>query len=527
LQHRTRKRPLQSVARFADFELPWHPVSYYNSTSRIVVSSLRISCPMSRGSVSLLSTAAVILAKPPSDALRKQLGFFDLVLACILLVVIPDFFGTAVKAGKASVLFWLLAVVFFFAPQALVVNHLNRKLPLEGGLYEWARVAFGDLAGFLVGWNLWIYVVIYSAAVGLVTTNYLTYVLGPRFAWIGTNRLALFGVNIAIIATLMLVTHLGLRIGKWLTNLGSILTILTIAVLLALPFFRHAQGILPHYHPLAFTTPTLSLFSLSVFSKMTFGALVGLEYAAIFSGESRNPLRDFPRAILIAVPVVVILYILGTSAILAFVTPESVDMIGPIPQALQLGFAGMAAARFIVPLAVLLLLTNYLASFALNFAANTRLPMVVGWDHLLPAWFTRLHPKYRTPVNSVLFQGAITLLTGLAALIGVRELEAFSMLQIWSFTFYGLAYVALFAIPIFAKKESRLRSGLVLKFAAASGLLLTLLFVGLSVFPVVDVVNPVRYAAKTITVLLGANCIALALFYRQRRRNIKDSLPDS
>jgi amino acid transporter len=471
--------------------------------------------------------ATAILAKPQSEALRKQLGFFDLVLACMLLVVIPDFFGTAVKAGQASVLFWLLAVVFFFVPQALVVNHLSRKLPLEGGLYEWARVAFGDLTGFLVGWNLWVYVVMYSAAVGLVTTNYLTYILGPRFAWIGSNRLALFGANLTIIASLMLVTHVGLHIGKWLTNLGSLLSILTIAVLAALPFFLHAQGVHPQYHPLAVAMPAMSLFSLSVFSKMTFGALVGLEYAAIFCGESRNPLRDFPRAILIAVPLVIILYLFGTSAILAFVTPESVDMIGPIPQALQVGFAGLAAARFIVPLAILLLLTNYLATFALNFAANTRLPMVAGWDHLLPTWITRLHPKYRTPVNSVLFLGAITLFTGLAALIGVRQLEAFSMLQIWSFTFYGLAYLALFAIPLFAKRESKLRSGLPLRVAAASGLTLTLLFVALSILPVVDVVNPVRYAAKTVAVLVGANCIALALYYGQRRRNSKGLAPNS
>jgi hypothetical protein len=66
-----------------------------------------------------------------------------------------------------------------------------------------------------------------------------------------------------------------------------------------------------------------------------------------------------------------------------------------------------------------------------------------------------------------------------------------------------------------------------LKFAAASGLLLTLLFVGLSIFPIVDVVNPIRYGAKTVVVLLGVNCIALALFYRQRRHNVKNSLPDS
>jgi amino acid transporter len=462
--------------------------------------------------------AAETFPQSPSAALRKQLGFTDLIFACVLMVVIPDFFGTAVKAGPASTFLWLLALAFFFIPQAFVVGHLNQKLPLEGGLYEWARVAFGDLTGFLVAWNLWLYVVLYSASVGLVTTNYLSYVLGPQYSWIGTNRRALLVVTVAIVAGLMLVAHLGLRIGKWVTNAGSFLTILIIAFLAALPFLKHMQGSLAEYHPLKLASPPLTLFSFSVFSKMTFGALCGLEYAAIFSGESRNPLRHFPRAILMAVPMVAILYIFGTSAILAFVSSDSVDLIGPIPQALQLGFAGLAAARFIVPVAILFLLTNYLASFSLNFAANTRLPMVAGWDRLLPAWFTRLHPQYRTPVNSILFLGVITLFAGLATLIGVRELEAFSMLQIWGFTFYGLAYLVMFAIPIFAKRDSQLRSGGALQLAAGCGFLLTLAFVLLSIFPIIDVASPVRYAAKTVVVLVGANSLAFGLFYTQRGR---------
>ena len=194
------------------------------------------------------------LAKTSGKALRKQLGFLDLVFACVLMVVIPDFFGTAVKAGSASVFFWLLALAFFFVPQAFIVSHLNQKLPLEGGLYEWARAAFGDVVGFLVAWNLWLYVVLYSAAVGLVTMNYLSYVLGPNHSWIATNRRALFGATIAIVAGLMLVTHFGLQIGKWITNAGSFVTIVTIAVLALLPFVRHAQGNLAEYHPLARTS---------------------------------------------------------------------------------------------------------------------------------------------------------------------------------------------------------------------------------------------------------------------------------
>jgi amino acid transporter len=109
-----------------------------------------------------------------SALLRKELGFFDLILASILLVVIPDFFGTAVKAGPAHVVLWLLAICLFFIPQALVVAHLNRLMPLEGGLYEWARLGFNDGVGFLVAWNLWLYVVFYVASIGLVTTNYVS-----------------------------------------------------------------------------------------------------------------------------------------------------------------------------------------------------------------------------------------------------------------------------------------------------------------------------------------------------------------
>src|SRR3954453_7284318 len=91
-------------------------------------------------------------------ALPRQLGLLDLVLAQILLVVVPDFFGTAVKAGATHVVLWVSAILLFFVPLALIVNHLNRLMPLEGGLYEWARLAFGDQVGFLVAWNLWLFI---------------------------------------------------------------------------------------------------------------------------------------------------------------------------------------------------------------------------------------------------------------------------------------------------------------------------------------------------------------------------------
>jgi amino acid transporter len=458
---------------------------------------------------------AVTTLESPSTSLRKELGFLDLVLASILLVVIPDFFGTAVKAGPAHVLLWLIAIALFFIPQALVVAQLNRRMPMEGGLYEWARHAFGDAIGFLVAWNLWLYIVLYVASIGLVVTTYGAYALGLNADSTTSNSWIVLAVSVVIIGVLMLLAHLGLRVGKWVTNAGSALTILIIVFLAALPFFHLGRGTLHEYHPLHIVAPPLTLFSFSVFSKMTFGALCGFEYAAIFAGESRNPAKHLSRAILIAAPIIAVLYIFGTSAILAYVSPDQIDVIGPVPQALRLALGGSPLARLIVPIAILLLLTNYFSSFSLGFAANTRLPLCAGWDHLLPKWFTRLHPKYRTPVNSILFLGAVTLVASIAVLIGVGQQEAFELLQIWGFTFYAIAYLALFAIPLLATRSSAFRSPSWLRILALSGFFLTLLFVLLSVFPIIHVESESAYTWKTIAVLLSANFGGL-LLYRLR-----------
>jgi glutamate:GABA antiporter len=144
--------------------------------------------------------------------------------------------------------------------------------------------------------------------------------------------------------------------------------------------------------------------------------------------------------------------------------------------------------------------------------------MVAGWEHLLPVWFTRLHPKHKTPVNSILFAGAISMIASVAALIGVAEQEAFELLLVWAFAFYATAYLALFAVPLLARKELGIRPALWLRVAAVSGFLVTLLYIVLSIFPIIDVQDTVRYSIKTAGVILGANAIGIAL-YRWRSRS--------
>jgi amino acid transporter len=453
--------------------------------------------------------------------LRKELGLVDVVLAQIAYVVTLEFFGTAVKAGSSHAVLWLAAILLFFIPQALVVRYLNQLMPLEGGLYEWARLAFDDAVGFLVAWNLWLFVVLLVAQYGFVLVTYVAFAAGPGAAWMASSKWLTMFASAALIGGLVWVSALGLRIGKWVTNAGGCLTVCALGVLLVLPLFHPASGTVSSYHPLPLARPALSLFSLSVFTKMTFGALCGFEFVAIFAGECRNPARTLARSVLFAAPVIGVLYIFGTSAILAYVPANQVNLIGPVPQALSLGLRAFGLANVLAPVTILLLLGNTLSTANLTFSASSRLPMVAGWDHLLPGWFTRLHPQYKTPTNSILFIACVTLAASVLVLIGANEEEAFSLLQIWSFTLYGLAYLVMFAIPLAGNRKRGIQPPIWLRLVACSGFMVTLVFVVLSIFPVIDVPNPASYAWKTVTVVVGVNILGAVFYAVARQRSAR------
>jgi amino acid transporter len=266
--------------------------------------------------------AAEAPVKQHSASLRQELGLRDLIFAQIVIVLIPDYFGTAAKAGASHVVFWLLGITLFFIPLTMVVVQLNRLMPLEGGLYEWARLAFDDRIGFLTAWNVWLFNAFYTGCVGLLTVTFISYAVDPHMIWIAENKGIVIVASIALIGTLILLAHLGLSVGKWVNNVGSAMTMFAIFALICMPLMHFFRGTGPAYHPLRLILPSLNLSTLSVFSKMIFGALTSFEFVAIFAGECRNPGRNIARASFIAAPILAFLYIFGTASILAYIPPK-------------------------------------------------------------------------------------------------------------------------------------------------------------------------------------------------------------
>jgi amino acid transporter len=453
-----------------------------------------------------------------SAGFKKELGLRDLALTQILFIIGLSWVGAAGKLGPAHVVFWLLAITFFYLPSAAVVIYLNRLMPLEGGLYQWAKLGFSEAIGFMVAWNLWLYVITNTSEIGLQLTTNLAYAIGPTGAWISSNKWLITGTSLLVIALLVVVSTIGLGVGKWVHNVGGIIMLTIFAVLLALPFVHVARGEMREYHPLATALPVFSLFSLNILGKLGFGALGGFEYVAILAGECRSPARTIGRSVMVAAPLIAIMFIFGTSSVLAFVHPDQIDLIAPIPQVLSLGFSAFGVAALVVPIALALLIVLRVAQASVNFTGLTRLPMVAGWDHLMPRWFTKLHPRFKTPVNSILFVGVVTLALGSLSLIGVGQQESFQLLFNAGGIFYALTYLVMFALPLFGLRTLKPAPPWWLRLAAASGFVMTLLYVTLSVLPIIDVKNPLIFTAKITAVILLANTVGVAIYLLARRR---------
>jgi amino acid transporter len=449
--------------------------------------------------------------------LHRQLGLRDLVLTQILCVVGSSWVGVAAGLGRAQTITWVAAMLVFYLPMAASVIGLNREMPLEGGLYVWAHKAFGDLGGFLTAWNIWVYGIAVTAAILYAIPTELSYLIGPSAAWLPENHLVSSAIVTVTIAAVTIAALRGLALSKWIHNVGGIAMLAVFAALIVLPAWALSRHTPIHWTPFAIQLPPRNVRSLALFGQMIFGALCGLEYVAILAGESKQAVRSIGQSVWISSPIICAMFILGTASVVAFSQPGHIDFIAPIPQTLRIALGSTGIGNVFAIAAIFLLQLRLIGAASYIFTGVTRLPLAAGWDNLVPAWFTRLHPSWRTPANSILCTSILVFLLVVLANIGVHAQEAFQVLSNASLTHYELAYLAMFAIPLVGVASLRRVLPWWLKWISLIGFCATLFSLLISTYPFVDVVDARAYAAKILGTVLVSNIIAV-LFYKLRRK---------
>src|SRR5215467_11080042 len=170
-----------------------------------------------------------------SAVFKKELGLFDLVLTQVVFVVGTFWVGWAARLGSEQNVFWILAIVTFYLPLAAAVIFLNRLMPLEGGLYQWAKLAFNDFFAFMVGWNLWVFAITILAGTGLVVTTSISYAIGPTASGMRNNPRTILTISFVLVMAMVIAATRGLALGKWVHNAGGLVHMITFAILILLP----------------------------------------------------------------------------------------------------------------------------------------------------------------------------------------------------------------------------------------------------------------------------------------------------
>jgi amino acid transporter len=463
-----------------------------------------------------------------SHGLRRELGLRDLVPMQILLVVGITWAGIAAHQGGTHLWYWLAAIVSLFVPLAAVVGWCARAWPYEGGVYQWTKIALGPFAGFMGAWNFGMWSLLAISNVGILTATSLSYSLGPRAAWMESSHSLILALTVGLFAVILLINVPGFGIGRWVAHFGTAVTVAVTLLLVALLVW-HPAASAAHPHrapqaPFSLMMPVLTLMSVNLFSKIAMNALSGLEQVAVFAGETRNPGRVILLSAWIAAPVIAAIYILMTGSILEYIPAGDVDLTGPVPQVLAVAFGGSRGAGgglgwglLLGRGAILVLAVALIAQYAVLVAETSRLPMVAGWDRLVPQWFTRLDPRWKTPTRSLAVIVGAAIAMGIAAIYGTGAQEAFQVIASVGNLSYGIYYVLLFAIPLTVGDRMTVRAGLWLKLAAASGIAVTLVSMFFDVLPIVDVTSKWVFGGKVALSGIALNVVGVALYRRGSR----------
>jgi len=475
----------------------------------------------------IAAESAAASAQASSHAMKRELGLRDLVPMQILLVVGITWAGNAAKVGGTHVWYWLAAILTLFVPLAAVVGWCAKVWPLEGGVYQWTKFALGPFAGFMSAWNFGLWALLTLSYIGILTATSISYGLGPKAAWMQENHTLILALTVGLFCVMFLVNVPGFGIGRWVSHFGTAVTVLVTVLLMALLFWHPgASASHPHINPQApfsLGAPVITLLTINLFTKIAFNALSGLEQVAVFAGETRDAGRTIMRSAWIAAPVIAVIYMLMSGAMLAYTPAAKVDLTGPIPQVLAAAFAGGSASGGInwgLVLGrgtILVLGVALVAQFAVILAETSRLPMVAGWDGMIPAWFTRLDPRWKTPTRSLAVIAVAASVMGVAAIYGAGAQEAFQILNSAGNQMYGVYYLLMFAIPLVVGDRFGVRAAFWLKLAAVSGLVVTVVSMGFNLLPIVDVANRAVFAAKVAVTAIVMNLIGAAIYRRGTR----------
>ena len=430
---------------------------------------------------------------------RRELGLFDAAV-----VVAGAIVGVGIFANPSNVARIVgepvLIVAAWIAGGVLALlggfayAELASRLPVVGGQYVYLARAWHPVVGYLYGVALLF--IINGGSIAAVAILFASY-LDASFVPLGS--VGVRAVAAAVLVGLTAINAIGIRAGKRVNNALMAVKVVGILGLVAIAYLR-AGSPASRYDLSVLAAPSASwmglLFTALVPIMFAYG---GWQNCGSVAGEIRDPARNLPRANVLGVIVVIVLYVSLNLAYLHVLTPAQMAASPALASEAARVVAGEAGARFVGAL----ILVSALGFLAVIILTAPRLYYAMARDGLFPRRAGTLHPRFRTPVFMLWFQAAVSI--ALLATNSYDQLLSYVVFADW--LFFGLTVGSIFVLR-------RRRSGVPASTAGAPGAGLvrmpghpftTLLFVAVAAGIVANC-----FLVYTVQSLIGSAILLLA-----------------
>jgi amino acid transporter len=467
-------------------------------------------------------------------SLIKALTLWDVVAMNIVAVVSLRWISRSARLGAPSLILWVLACLAFFVPLALVLAELSSRHPEQGGIYAWARRAFGPVHGFVCGWCLWVNNLFYFPSLLLFGAANATLVFGNGGGSIADSRAYSVAFALGCLWICTLLNIIGWAAGKWVQHIGNVATWIPAALLIVGGAISFAMfGSATSFAASELLPRGDAWSTMSLWSSMCF-AFSGIEISSMVGQEVHDARRTIPRSILLSGMAITAIYILGSVSVLVAVPSSELAERSGIADAVnlvsgRLGLAGLGG------LTGLLLAVGAIGCTSSWIAGAARVPFAAGVDAAMPAIFAKLHPIYRTPHVALVVQALATTVLFLVSVFlsigGGRTSiqEAYDIMVNLTILIYFVPYLYVFAAFIALRKseaspsgdpdEVRVRGGVTgMWLIAGCGLMATAISMGLALVPPPGTENRLNYEVNVIGQATLILAIGMALYFVSQRR---------
>jgi basic amino acid/polyamine antiporter, APA family len=381
-----------------------------------------------------------------TSGLVARLGIFDATMLVMGGIVGSGIFINSYVVAKlvhtpAMILGAWLAGGLLALVGAFIYAELSNRMPKVGGQYAYIREAYDPLLGFLYGWVS--ILVINAGGTAAVAVTF-----GKYFREFSRGTVPENVAAVSVVVALTAINCMGVRAGSGVQSFFMVLRILAIVMIVccgAWFIFRSPAAPHPNWHqvldrPISFDL--LSVFGAALIPVMF--AYGGWQTSNYVASEIREPRRNLPKALVLGVIGIIVLYVSVNIIYVQVLTPSGLAATTIPASAVMhavLGNFGATLVAMMIAISTLGFLSNAMLTYP-------RITFAMAQDGVFPAAFARLGSNSRAPVAAIMLQGAITIT---ATLLGTFE-QILNYVVVMDWLFFGLTASCIF---VFRRREAR------------------------------------------------------------------------